>query len=39
MKTQPELTKKAVQKIQEARKRIKTGNQVTEEDAKKRLGF
>ncbi|MFH1788181.1 MAG: hypothetical protein ABH834_02225 [Candidatus Altiarchaeota archaeon] len=38
-KTQPELSQEAVLKIENARKRIKAGNFVTEEDAKKRLGF
>ncbi len=38
-KTQPELSKEAITAIENARKRIKAGNFVTEEDAKKRLGF
>ena len=39
MKTQPELSKEAVIAIENARKRIKAGNFVTEEEAKKRLRF
>ena len=39
MKTEPELSKEAVIAIENARKRIKAGNFVTEEEAKKRLGF
>jgi hypothetical protein len=39
VKTQPELSKEAITAIENARKRIKTGNFVTEEEAKKRLGF
>jgi len=39
VKTQPELSKDAVIAIENARKRIKAGNFVTEEEAKKRLGF
>ena len=38
-KTQPELSQEAVLAIENARKRIKAGNFITEEDAKKRLGF
>jgi len=38
-KTQPELSKEAVIAIENARKRIKAGNFITEEEAKKRLGF
>ncbi len=39
IKTQPELSKEAVIAIEKARKRIKEGNFVTEEEARKRLGF
>jgi len=39
MKTQPELSKETVIAIENARKRIKAGNFVTEEEAKKRVGF
>ena len=39
VKTQPELSKEAVNAIENARKRIKAGNFVTEEEAKNRLGF
>ena len=39
VKTQPELSKEAITAIENARKRIKAGNFVTEEEAKKRLGF
>ncbi len=39
VKTQPELSKEDVAAIENARKRIKAGNFVTEEEAKKRLGF
>lgn len=39
IKTHPELSKEAVIAIEKARKRIKAGNFVTEEEAKKRLGF
>lgn len=38
-KTQPELSKEAIMAIERARKRIKAGNFVSEEEAKKRLGF
>ncbi len=38
-KTQPELSKEAIIAIEKARKRIKAGNFVSEEEAKKRLGF
>ena len=38
-KTQPELSKEAVVAIEKARERIKAGNFITEEEAKKRLGF
>ena len=39
VKTQPELSKEAVESIEKARKRMKAGNFVTEEEARKRLGF
>jgi len=39
VKTQPELSKEAVESIEKARKRMKAGNFVTEEEAHKRLGF
>lgn len=39
VKTQPELSKEAITAIENARKRIKAGNFITEEEAKKRLGF
>ena len=39
IKTQPELSKEAVLAIEKARKRIRSGNFITEEEAKKRLGF
>lgn len=38
-KTQPELSKEAIIAIERARKRIKSGSFVTEEEARKRLGF
>lgn len=38
-KTRPKLCKEAILAIENARKRIKEGNFVTEEEAKKRLGF
>ena len=38
-KTQPKLSKEIVIAIEKARKRIKAGNFVSEEEAKKRLGF
>ena len=38
-KTQPELSKEAISAIEKARKRIRAGKFVTEEEAKKRLGF
>jgi len=38
-KTNPELSKETVIAIENARKRIKAGNFVTEEEARKRLGF
>ena len=39
VKTQPELSKEAVIAIEKARERIKSGNYITEKEAKKRLGF
>ena len=39
VKSQPELSKEAITAIEMARKRIKAGNLITEEEAKKRLGF
>ncbi len=39
VKTKPELSKEAIIAIENARKRIKAGKFVTEEEAKKRLGF
>ncbi len=39
VKTQPELSIETITGIENARKRIKMGNFVTEEEAKKRLGF
>jgi len=39
IKSQPELSIETITGIENARKRIKTGNFVTEEEAKKRLGF
>lgn len=39
VRTQPELSKEAVESIEKARKRIKAGSFLTEEDARKRLGF
>ena len=38
-KTQPELSKEAIESIEKARKRMRAGNFITEEEAKKRLGF
>ena len=38
-KTNPELSKETVIAIENARKRIKAGNFITEEEARKRLGF
>ena len=38
-KTDPELSRETVLEIENARKRIKAGNFVTEEEARKRLGF
>jgi len=39
LKKQPKLSKEAITAIEQARKRIKAGNFVTEKEAKKRLGF
>jgi predicted transcriptional regulator len=39
VKTEPELSKEAVLAIENARKRIKAGNFMTDAEAKKRLGF
>lgn len=36
---EPELSKAAMKRIGEARKRMKTGDFVTEQEAKKRLGL
>ena len=38
-RTQPELSKEAAMAIEKARKRIKEGNFISEEEAKRRLGF
>ncbi len=38
-KTHPELSKETVIAIEEARKRMKKGNFLSEEEARKRLGF
>ncbi|HIH18612.1 TPA: hypothetical protein HA225_01405 [Candidatus Micrarchaeota archaeon] len=38
-KDEPELSREAVEKIEAARKRIKAGDFVTEEEARKRLGL
>jgi len=38
-RTDPELSQEAAIAIEEARKRIKKGNFVSEEEARKRLGF
>jgi predicted transcriptional regulator len=39
LKTHPELSKETISAIEKARKRIRAGNFITEEEAKKRLGF
>lgn len=39
VKTQPELSKEAILAIENARKRIKAGDFITEDEARKRLGF
>jgi predicted transcriptional regulator len=38
-KSEPELSREAIEQIEKARKRIKEGNFVTEEEARKRLGL
>lgn len=38
-KTRPEFSKETIEHIEKARKRIRSGNFMTEEEAKKRLGF
>ena len=38
-KTEPELSKKTIKAIEEARKRIKRGKFLTEAEARKRLGL
>ncbi|NOZ80653.1 MAG: hypothetical protein GXP63_03175 [DPANN group archaeon] len=38
-RTRPELSKEAVIAIENARRRMKAGNFVSEEEAKRRLGF
>ena len=38
-KTQPKLSQEAAIAIEKARARIKAGNFITEDEAKKRLGF
>ncbi len=39
VKSNPKLSKETVDSIENARKRIASGNFITEEDAKKRLGL
>jgi len=39
VKTQPKLSKEAIESIEKARKRIKQGKFLTAEEAKKRLGL
>jgi len=39
LKKNPELSQEAITAIDNARKRIRKGNFVTEEEARKRLGF
>lgn len=39
VKTHPELSKEVINSIEKARKRIKSGNFLTEDEARKRLGF
>ncbi len=39
IKTNPKLSKETLLAIEKARKRIKEGKFITEEEAKKRLGF
>lgn len=38
-KSEPELSKETIEQIEKARKRIKEGNFVTEEEARRRLGL
>ncbi|MBN2421718.1 hypothetical protein JXB41_00705 [Candidatus Woesearchaeota archaeon] len=38
-KSQPQLSQETVEAIEKARERIKSGNFLTEEEARKRLGF
>ncbi len=38
-KTDPELSRETIESIEKARERIKKGNFLTEEDARKRLGL
>ncbi|MBU0472492.1 MAG: hypothetical protein KKF65_07725 [Nanoarchaeota archaeon] len=38
-KSEPKLSKEAIEQIEKARERIKRGNFVTAEEAKKRLGL
>ncbi len=37
-KTEPELSREAVERVDKARQRIKTGGFLTEQEARKRLG-
>jgi len=39
VKNEPELSRKAIERIEAARRRIRNGNFVTEEEAMKRLGL
>ncbi len=39
IKENPELSQESIIKIEEARKRIKKGKFITEEEARRRLGF
>ena len=39
VKKEPKLSKEAMERIEAARKRIRTGDFVTEAEAKKRLGL
>ena len=39
VKSKPKLSTEAIEAIESARKRIKQGNYITEEDAMRRLGF
>ena len=38
-KSEPELSREAIEQIEKSRKRIKEGNFVTEEEARRRLGL